>query len=65
MANKEQAEKEYRELLSWEREESNKVTERLKKEGKLVGLDTHQEEYAYIREIRNKKIKEIQEKYKL
>lgn len=51
-------------LLEWERIEGEKVLTRLKSEGKVLGLDSYPEEFAYIREKRNQCWKEILEKYK-
>lgn len=64
MNNIEQAEKEYREVIEWVLSEEEKVTERLKSENKYVGgLDGNSKDFAYIYVERNKRIKEIREKY--
>ena len=62
---KRQATQEWRELLARERAEENKVMEQLRREGAVMGLDGHQERFAYIRETRNRRLKEIAEKYDL
>ena len=62
---KRKATQEWKELLKWERSEEDKVMEQLRSEGAVMGLDGHQERYAYIREIRNRRLKEIAEKYDL
>lgn len=66
MNNKGQAQKEYEEVIQWVLNEEDKVVERLKKEGRYIGgLDTHQEEFAYIYEARNRMIQDIRNKYVL
>lgn len=55
---------EIRELFDWEDRESNKVIARLESEGKKLGLDSYPEEFAYIREERNRRWRAILEKYK-
>ncbi|MBO5030751.1 MAG: hypothetical protein J6C19_14395 [Lachnospiraceae bacterium] len=66
MNNMELAEKEYREVTEWVLSEEEKVMHRLKSENKyLGGLDGQEEEFAYIYAERNKRIKEIREKYGL
>ncbi|MCH5271586.1 MAG: hypothetical protein J1E83_12690 [Lachnospiraceae bacterium] len=66
MTNEEKAQKEYEAVRQWVLEEEDKVEERLKKEGRaLKGLDTNQEDFAYIYEERNRRIKEIKEKYNI
>lgn len=55
--------KELRKLMSWEDKENEKVYARLKSEGKILGLDSCPEEFAYIREERNRRWREIIEKY--
>ena len=52
-------------LLNWSVAEAKKVSERLHREGAKIGLDTNHKEYAYIREERNRRLKEIAEKYGL
>lgn len=56
--------KEIRELMEWEELESKKIIEKLESEGKALGLDGYPEEFAYIRETRNRRWREILEKYK-
>ncbi len=62
---KEKANEEYRELIRWAIREEEKVVEQLKKEGAVMGLDGHQERFAYIREYEKKRLKEIIAKYDL
>ena len=54
---------EYNEVLKWSICESEKVYEKLVKAGKNIGLDTNQEAYAYIKEKRKQRLKEILDKY--
>lgn len=56
--------KEVKELFNWEEQESNRVITRLKLEGKKIGLDSYSEEFVYIRRERNRRWREILEKYK-
>ena len=56
---------EYNEILEWSIRESDKVFEKLQAEGKPLGLDTNKEAYAYIKEVRKQRLKEIFEKYDL
>ena len=56
---------EIKELMKWENEESDKVSERLNREGAIIGLDTNREAYAYIHETRQRRLIEIAEKYGL
>lgn len=63
MNRKEQAQKEYEELMQWVLEEENRAGERLKADGRYVHcLDGNSVELAYIYRERNRKIKEIREK---
>lgn len=62
---KAQADAEYQDLLHWAVEEGKKVTEDLKREGAIMGLDGHQERFAYIKETVKARIKEIVWKYDL
>lgn len=62
---KAQAKLEVEQLMNWSIAEAKKVSEQLTREGAVRGLDGHQERYAYIREIRNRRLKEIAEKYDL
>lgn len=55
---------EIRGLMEWEEAESEKVIARLKSDGKVLGLDGYPEEFAYIREERNRRWREILEKYR-
>ena len=50
-------------LMKWEETESEKVYNRLKSEGKTVGLDGFPEEFIAIRKERNLRLKAILEKY--
>ena len=54
---------EYEEVLEWSIRESDKVYEKLRAEGKALGLDTNRESFAYIKEKRRQRLKEILEKY--
>ena len=66
MSKLEQAQKEYDEVREWVLDEEDRVVEKLKLEGRYVrGLDGNQADFAYIYEKRNKRIKEIKEKYNL
>lgn len=66
VTNEEKAQKEYEAVLQWVLAEEDRVEERLKRAGKLLkGLDTNQEDFAYIYEERNRRIKEIKEKYNI
>ena len=59
-----QAEKELEEIRQWEIEEVKKVIDQLKASGKYTGgLDGNVEDFAYISEERNRRIREIQLKY--
>ena len=55
---------ELRALIKWSNEESEKVYNRLKSEGATLGLDSHPEEFAPIREESFRRYREIIEKYK-
>lgn len=66
MTNNEKAQKEWEIVRQWVLDEENKVVEKLKSEGRyIVGLDSHRKEFAYIYEERNRRLKEIKEKYNL
>ena len=66
MTNAEKAQKEWENVREWVLDEEDRVTERLKKEGQYVpGLDSNTKHYAYIYQERNKRLKEIKEKYGL
>ena len=56
---------EWKELLNWSVAEAQKVSERLNREGAIIGLDTNREAYAYIHETRQRRLIEIAEKYGL
>lgn len=57
---------EYKDLIRWANEEEDRVVERLKREGReILGLDTHREEFAYIKDIVRERLKEIIKKYDL
>ena len=62
---KRKATAEWKELIKWSVTESQKVSEQLDKEGAIRGLDTNKEAYAYIRETKKRRLKEIAEKYDL
>ena len=59
------AKQEIEDLLNWSAAESKKVSDRLDREGVIRGLDINREAFAYIKEIRQKRLKEIAEKYDL
>lgn len=62
--NKEQAQIEYEKLRRWVLDEEDKAVDRLKDGGRYTeGLDGNHEELSYIYEERNRRIKEIKEKY--
>ncbi|MCD8067756.1 MAG: hypothetical protein LUE87_02470 [Lachnospiraceae bacterium] len=66
MNDLEQAQKEYEKVTDWVLSEESKVEDKLKKEGRWRGgLDTHNEDFAYIYQERNRRIKAIREKYGL
>lgn len=66
MNNKGIAQTEYEAVIKWVLEEEDKVEEKLKKSGKyLGGLDTQQEEFAYIYEERDRRIMAIRKKYNI
>ncbi len=66
MDKKKQAQKEYEELKRWVSEEEEKVVEKLKSEGRYIGgLDANRTDFAYIYKERNKRLKEIKEKFTL
>lgn len=55
---------ELRELMDWEEREEEKIISRLKAEGRKLGLDGCPEEFAPIRQERNRRLSIIFEKYK-
>ena len=59
------ANEEYQELLAWAINEEDKVVEQLKKEGAVMGLDGHQERFAYINKAVKEGMKKIIFKYDL
>lgn len=61
----EQAKKEYISILLWANKECDKVLERLNQEGKLVGLDSQSDEFAYIHDERKKRVAALYDKYRL
>lgn len=66
MNNREQAQKEYENVRQWVLDEEDKVVKRLKEEENyLGGLDTQREEFAYIYEERNRRIRTIKKKYNI
>ncbi|HJJ05171.1 MAG TPA: hypothetical protein OIM45_04835 [Clostridiaceae bacterium] len=54
----------YDEIIEWCINETNKITEKLKKENKMQGLDTNKLEYAQIHQEFENKIKKLKEEYK-
>ncbi len=59
------ADAEYRKLIKWAIQESDKVSKRLKAEGVSQGLDTNREAYAPIHEEYKRRILELFDKYDL
>ncbi|MBQ9480102.1 MAG: hypothetical protein IJ668_08370 [Selenomonadaceae bacterium] len=62
---KQKAMAEIKELVKWANAESDKVIAQMKSEGIKIGLDGHQERFAYIREIERRRMREIVAKYDL
>lgn len=60
---KEEAQREFEEILDWAIAEEDKISEELRAEGKLFGLDTNSERYKPIAEERNRRIRELQKRY--
>lgn len=60
---KEEAQREFEAILDWAIAEEDKISEELRAEGKLFGLDTNAEHYKPISEERNRRIRELQKKY--
>ena len=56
---------EYKKVINWAVKESEKVIAQLEKEGLAIGLDSHRERFAYIREYEQKRLNEILAKYDL
>lgn len=56
---------EFKELKQWFINENRKVSEKLKEEGAVRGLDSNREAFEYIHETFDRRIKEISEKYNL
>ena len=56
---------EYNAVLEWSIKESNKVLDKMKREGRFLYLDGHGEEFAYIKETRRRRLEEIFNKYTL
>ena len=56
---------EYNAVLEWSIKESEKILEKMKREGQFLYLDGHGEEFAYIKETRFRRLKEIFNKYDL
>ena len=52
-------------LIDWSVTEGDKVVAQLKQEGAIMGLDCHQERFAYIRETKKQRLKEIIDRYNL
>lgn len=59
------AEQEFKEIAEWRWSEEEKKIQRLKSEGKALGLDGCSEEFAPIRQECIRKILEIYDKYEL
>ena len=62
---REKAMEEYKKVINWAIAEGDKVIAQLKKEGATIGLDSHRERFAYIREYEQKRLNEILAKYDL
>ena len=63
--NKEKAQKEWEDALKECIAEEEKITDRLKLEGKWMGgLDGNNEEYKEVSDRRKTRMREIQEKYR-
>ena len=56
-------EKEYREIVEWDRTERNKIVDELKAKGVPIGLDGVQEYYWPIRQKVIAQIKDLQARY--
>lgn len=59
------AQKEYEELMQWERAENKKIIANIKATGESIGLDTHRDWFRPTIEERNRRLKEIRLKYHL
>lgn len=60
----EEAIKEYHEIIEWRFTEGQKITQRLKDEGRfLPGLDSNKESYKLLDDEVERKIKELRKKY--
>lgn len=53
----------YNEIIDWYIKETDKITEKLKKENKIQGLDTNKDEYAQLYNEYTNKIRKLREKY--
>ena len=62
--NKDEYKKRYEEITKWFIEETDKITEKLKKEKRFVGLDTNKEKYDPIHKKYSKELKKLKEEYK-
>lgn len=56
---------EYNAVLEWSIKESEKVLDKMKREGRFLYLDGHGEEFNYIKETRRRRLEEIFSKYDL
>lgn len=54
----------YDEIIEWGINETDKITEKLKKENKIYGLDTNKKEYEPIHNECKKKIEKLIKEYK-
>ena len=59
------ANEEYRALIKWAIEESDKVSKKLKSEGAIQGLDTNRDVYAPVHEEYERRMLAIFDKYNL
>lgn len=64
MTNNEKAQKAWETVRQWVLDEENKVMSKLKKDGmEIKGLDANHEAFGYIYKERDRKLKEIKDKY--
>lgn len=53
----------YNQIINWGIKETDKITKKLKKQGKIHGLDTNTKEYEPIHKEIKVKINKLKEKY--
>ena len=61
--NKDEYKKKYEEITNWFIEETDKITEKLKKRKKIIGLDTNKEEYEPLHKEYSKRLHELKKEY--